>query len=82
MRRIKYESNNNNFYYMAGVCIARYYGIVPLEFRKEMVSRFKEWMDAKYGSDVLPRSKATIDAIVQQFLYEFKKGERNGKQRH
>lgn len=81
MKRMS-DVDSNNFYYLAGCVLANYYGDVPLEFRKKVVSKFKEWVDFKNGSNVLPTNRSSVESIVKSFLYEFNKGESRGRQRH
>lgn len=82
MKRMKDESSNSSFYYMAGLCVGRYYGQAPIEFRQKVVSKFKEWVDARAGSDPLPTDQHTIKYIVQKFIVEFERREYRGKQRY
>jgi hypothetical protein len=76
------ESNDSGFYYIAGLCFGHYFGDVPLEFRHKVVGKFKDWVLIKNGSNPLPDDRFTIDGIVRQFIYEFKKGEARAKYRH
>lgn len=72
---------NHSFYYMAGRCLGLNFGDEPNEFRNEIVSKFKKWVDYKLG-DKLPSTQTEVNALVRQFLYDLKKGESRGRNRY